>query len=116
MEVSGQGFKIGASRGTDKIKEFLERVRLTDEDIPKFLPEQYIRECADEDGCMTKYKIPTDKATYFEGAQAQLNKVLNDKDLALRDRSKPVKYDLATNTNYIAVIPLREAIKEANND
>ena len=32
-------------------------------------------------------------------------------DLALRDRTKPVKYDLMTNTNYIAIIPLASALK-----
>ena len=42
-------------------------------DIPTHLPPQYYRECADEDGAMTKYKVVTDKDSYIEGAKSQLD-------------------------------------------
>lgn len=55
--------------------------------------------------------------TYWEGPQREeyyeaASQILFHPDLALRDRTKPVKYDLETNTNYVAIIPLTEALKE----
>lgn len=35
-------------------------------DIPKFLPNK-IRKCADEDGCMTEYKVPVQQDSYIFG-------------------------------------------------
>ncbi len=41
-------------------------------EIPLHLPKKYFRECADEDGVITKYRVVTHKESYLEGAQAQL--------------------------------------------
>ena len=50
--------------------------RLTDEQVPQYLPKKYYRECADEDGCMTRYRYVTDKPSYLEGADAQYNLIV----------------------------------------
>lgn len=41
-------------------------------DIPQFLPTTYFRECAAEDGTMTKYKIPTHEESYTVGYEQAL--------------------------------------------
>ncbi len=46
----------------------LERIK----DVPQYLPEKYYRECADEDGAITKYRLLTDYTSYEAGCQAQL--------------------------------------------
>ena len=69
----------------DKVEELVERVRLTDDEIFKI--DQDFHKALRESGCFleprTVYR--PDIKVYVE---AQLNKVLNDPDLALIDRGR----------------------------
>jgi len=53
----------------------IEGVELSE--IPKFLPNEYYRECADEDGVIQKYKLPTHTQSFAEGAKAFRQSILD---------------------------------------
>ncbi len=88
-----------------RVRELVVSLKLTDAEMKCLRPDvpncqQMLFGC---DACSADCRLT---------AKAQLRKVLTNPDFVLRDKTKPVKYDLATNTNYIAIIPLEKALKE----
>jgi len=57
-----------------EIREEIKKCELTD--APMWLPDEYYRKCADEDGAIQKYRLRVDKLSYLEGTKAQLQKGL----------------------------------------
>jgi len=65
--------------------------------IPQYLPNKYYRECADEDGCMTKYRVVTDRDSYREGYntakahyEAEIREIIDWIDVFLQPRYLPL--------------------------
>ena len=88
----------------DKIKELVERVRLTPVEIGDNLDLEVEGSYPCSDGGITM-TISVDKLLQF-----QLSKVLNDPDLAWIDRTIEIPHGAGWRPR---IIPLREAIKEA---
>ena len=93
------------------IKELIERVLLTDEEIDNNWPDETpeydtIRETL-EKGILIGSKAI---------AQAATNKVLNDPDLYVIDEKRTRLLGYGGFTNVYPVIPLSEAIKEAQDE